>query len=65
MKFSHKIVAASSLLLLATVTLLTLQQYYTVQTKIKSQVTSSVAEIVDGVSDTTAAEINGRNALAS
>ena len=27
MKFSHKIVAASSLLLLATVTLLTLQQY--------------------------------------
>ncbi|NRB69457.1 MAG: methyl-accepting chemotaxis protein [Vibrio sp.] len=65
MKFSHKIVAASSLLLLATVTLLTLQQYYTVQTKIKSQVTSSVAEIVDGVRDTTAAEINGRKAIAS
>ncbi|CAM2856383.1 methyl-accepting chemotaxis protein [Vibrio neptunius] len=65
MKFSHKIVAASSLLLLATVTLLTLQQYYTVQTEIKSQVTSSVAEIVDGVRDTTAAEINGRKAIAN
>ncbi|MCG9595980.1 methyl-accepting chemotaxis protein [Vibrio sp. Isolate25] len=65
MKFSHKIVAASSLLLLATVTLLTLQQYYTVQTEIKSQVTSSVAEIVDGVRDTTAAEINSRKAIAT
>lgn len=65
MKFSHKIVAASSLLLLATVTLLTLQQYYTVQSEIKSQVTSSVTEIVDGVRDTTAAEINGRKAIAN
>ena len=42
MKFSHKIVAASSLLLLATVTLLTLQQYYTVQSEIKSQVLSLI-----------------------
>ncbi|WFB49858.1 methyl-accepting chemotaxis protein [Vibrio coralliilyticus] len=65
MKFSHKIVAASSLLLLATVTLLTLQQYYTVQSEIKSQVTSSVTEIVDGVRDTTAAEIDGRKAIAN
>jgi methyl-accepting chemotaxis protein len=65
MKFSHKIVAASSLLLLATVTLLTLQQYYTVQSEIKSQVTSSVTEIVDGVRNTTAAEIDGRKAIAN
>jgi methyl-accepting chemotaxis protein len=65
MKFSHKIVAASSVLLLATVTLLTLQQYYTVQREIKTQVTSSVTEIVDGVRDTTAAEINSRKAIAS
>ena len=56
MKFSHKIVAASSLLFLATVSLLTLQQYYTVQKEVKSLVTSSVAEIVDGVRDTTEAE---------
>ncbi|MFM2587172.1 methyl-accepting chemotaxis protein [Vibrio sp. TBV020] len=65
MKFSHKIVAASSVLLLVTVTLLTLQQYYTVQSEIRNQVTSSVTEIVDGVRDTTAAEINSRKAIAS
>jgi methyl-accepting chemotaxis protein len=65
MKFSHKIVAASSALLLATVTLLTLQQYYTVKSEIRSQVTSSVNEIVNGVRDTTGAEINGRKAIAA
>ncbi|KHD23056.1 chemotaxis protein [Vibrio caribbeanicus] len=65
MKFSHKIVAASSALLLATVTLLTLQQYYTVKSEIRSQVTSSVNEIVDGVRDTTGAEINSRKAIAA
>ncbi|WP_394143865.1 methyl-accepting chemotaxis protein [Vibrio atypicus] len=65
MKFSHKIVAASSALLLVTVTLLTLQQYYTVQTEIRSQVSSSVNEIVDGVRDTTASELNSRKAIAA
>ncbi|WP_341661092.1 methyl-accepting chemotaxis protein [Vibrio sp.] len=65
MKFSHKIVAASSLLFLATVSLLTLQQYYTVQKEVKSLVTSSVAEIVDGVRDTTEAEINSRKIIAN
>lgn len=65
MKFSHKIVAASSVLLLATVTLLTLQQYYIVRSEVKSQVTSSVEEIVNGVRDTTASEINSRKAIAS
>lgn len=65
MKFSHKIVAASSLLFLATVSLLTLQQYYTVQAEVKSLVTSSVAEIVDGVRDTTEAEINSRKIIAN
>jgi methyl-accepting chemotaxis protein len=65
MKFSHKIVAASSMLLLVTVTLLTLQQYYTVKTEVRTLVTSSVTEIVDGVRDTTAAEIEARKALAT
>jgi len=65
MKFSHKIVAASTALLLVTVTLLTLQQYHTVQTEIRSQVTSSVNEIVDGVRDTTASELNSRKAIAA
>ncbi|MEF1285151.1 methyl-accepting chemotaxis protein [Vibrio sp. M250220] len=65
MKFSHKIVAASSVLLLATVTLLTLQQYYIVRSEVKSHVTSSVTEIINGVRDTTASEINARKAIAS
>lgn len=65
MKFSHKIVAASSLLLLATVTLLTTQQYLTVQEEIKSQVEASVTEIVDGVRNTAGAEINSRKAIAA
>ena len=65
MKFSHKIVAASSVLLLVTVTLLTLQQYHTVKTEVRTLVTSSVKEIVDGVRDTTAAEIEARKALAN
>ncbi|MBD1566907.1 methyl-accepting chemotaxis protein [Vibrio sp. S12_S33] len=65
MKFSHKIVAASSLLLLATVTLLTTQQYLTVQEEIKSQVETSVTEIVDGMRNTVGAEINSRKAIAA
>ncbi|NAX19492.1 MULTISPECIES: methyl-accepting chemotaxis protein [unclassified Vibrio] len=65
MKFSHKIVAASSLLLLVTVTLLTIQQYFTVQKEVKSQVEASVTEIVDGVSNTAGAEINSRKAIAA
>lgn len=65
MKFSHKIVAASSLLLLATVTLLTTLQYLTVQEEIKSQVEASVTEIVDGVRNTAGAEINSRKAIAA
>ncbi|MGD8170650.1 methyl-accepting chemotaxis protein [Vibrio sp. TRT 21S02] len=65
MKFSHKIVGASAILLLLTVALLTLQQYYTVKTEIKQQVESSVSEIVDGVRNTTAAEIESRKAIAA
>ena len=65
MKFSHKIVAASTILLLVTVTFLTLQQYYTVKNEVETLVTSSVTEIVDGVRDTTAAEIEARKALAN
>ncbi|EJK2114448.1 methyl-accepting chemotaxis protein [Vibrio navarrensis] len=65
MKFSHKIVAASSLLLLVTVSLLTAKQYFTVQDELTKQVEASVTEIVDGVRNTVAAEINGRKAIAA
>lgn len=50
MKFSHRIVAASSVLLLATVALLSGSQYFKVRDEIRSMVSDSVDEIVDGVS---------------
>ncbi|ELP5727224.1 methyl-accepting chemotaxis protein [Vibrio vulnificus] len=65
MKFSHKTVAASSMLLLVTVSLLTAKQYFTMQDELTEQVEASVTEIVDGVRNTVAAEINGRKAIAS
>ncbi|HGF7203260.1 methyl-accepting chemotaxis protein [Vibrio cholerae] len=64
MKFSHKIVAASSVLLLATVALLSGSQYFKVRDEIRSMVSDSVDEIVDGVSKTTASVLNGRKRLA-
>lgn len=65
MKFSHKIVAVSSALLLVTVSLLTTKQYFTMQDELTQQVEASVTEIVDGVRNTVAAEINGRKAIAA
>ncbi|MEI2565001.1 MULTISPECIES: methyl-accepting chemotaxis protein [Vibrio] len=65
MKFSHKIVAASSVLLLATIALLSGSQYITVRGEIMKMVSESVDEIVDGVSKTTASVIEGRKKLAS
>ena len=65
MKFSHKIVAASSALLLVTISLLTAKQYFTMQDEMRQQVEASVIEIVDGVRNTVAADINGRKAIAS
>jgi methyl-accepting chemotaxis protein len=65
MKFSHKIVAASSALLLVTVTLLTTKQYYSIQNEMQAQVEASVTEIVDGVRNTVSSEIEARKQLAA
>ncbi|MGF1843828.1 methyl-accepting chemotaxis protein [Vibrio clamense] len=65
MKFSHKIVAASSILLLVTVSLLTAKQYFTMQSEVQSQVNESVIEIIDSVKNTVASEINNRKAIAA
>ncbi|MCS6179829.1 methyl-accepting chemotaxis protein [Shewanella baltica] len=65
MKFSHKIVAASSILLLVTVTLLTSKQYSSIQNEMKSQVEASVTEIVDGVRNTVSSEIESRKQMAA
>ena len=49
MKFSQKIVAASSALLLVTVTLLSIQQLSTVKQEVEALVDTSLTEMVKGV----------------
>ncbi|CCN49528.1 putative Methyl-accepting chemotaxis protein [Vibrio nigripulchritudo MADA3029] len=63
MKFSHKVVAASSILLLIILSLLTAQQYFSMKSELEHQVTESVSEIVDGVRNTVAADIKGKKEL--
>lgn len=64
MKFSHKVVAASSVMLLLTLTLLSTQQYFTMRSEIETQVNSSVEEIVSGVRNTVSKDLSGSKALA-
>ena len=64
MKFSHKVVAASSALLLVTVSLLSIQQLYTVRTAVENHVSASVKEMVAGVKITVVTEMNAKKALA-
>ena len=52
MKFSHKVVAASSALLLVTVSLLSIQQLYTVRSAVENHVNASLKEMVSGVKNT-------------
>ncbi|MCE0494471.1 methyl-accepting chemotaxis protein [Vibrio salinus] len=59
MKFSHKVVAASSALLFATVALLSIQQLTTVKDEVTSLVNESLNEIVGGVEDTISAQMKG------
>lgn len=64
MKFSHKIVAASSVLLFVTVSLLSFQQLNTVRNEIESLVTSTVNDMLDGVSRTITTKMTGNKVLA-
>ncbi|WP_198600023.1 cache domain-containing protein, partial [Vibrio cyclitrophicus] len=64
MKFSHKVVAASSALLLVTVSLLSIQQLYTVRSAVENHVSASVNEMVSGVKNTVVSEMNAKKALA-
>ncbi len=58
-KFSHKVVAASSALLFATVALLSIQQLTTVKDEVSGLVNNSLEEIVGGVQDTISAQMAG------
>ncbi|MGF1695851.1 methyl-accepting chemotaxis protein [Vibrio kyushuensis] len=64
MKFSQKIVAASSALLLVTVSLLSIQQLSTVKSEVESLVYSSLNEMVVGVKNTVSSEMESKKALA-
>ncbi|MEZ8102162.1 methyl-accepting chemotaxis protein [Vibrio bivalvicida] len=64
MKFSQKIVAASSALLLVTVTLLSIQQLSTVKQEVEALVDTSLNEMVKGVKNTVVSEMESKKSLA-
>ncbi len=64
MRFSQKIVAASSVLLLVTASLLSLQQVSTVKTEVTNLISSSLKGLAEGVADTVSAEMESKKDLA-
>lgn len=64
MKFSQKIVAASSALLLAILILLSFQQLTTVRTQVQSLVKSSLQEMVAGVKNSITLDMGSKKSLA-
>ncbi|ELB2045293.1 methyl-accepting chemotaxis protein [Vibrio parahaemolyticus] len=64
MKFRHKVVTASSILLLITVSLLSTQQVMTIRSQTQEHINSSVKEILTSVSNTVQSEINAKKDLA-
>ncbi|KUI98905.1 methyl-accepting chemotaxis protein [Vibrio sp. MEBiC08052] len=64
MRFSQKIVAASSLLLIVTILLLSLQQLRTVKSSFESLVYSSLQELVSGVKNSITTDMQAKEAMA-
>ena len=64
MRFSHKIVVVSALLLGLTVGLLSLQQQLIVKSEVEALVQGSLKEMVNGVRNTIVAEMSNKKALA-
>lgn len=64
MKFSHKIVTASSVLILITVSLLTAKQVMTVQSELEATIKYSIEDITQSVKNNVVAEIEGRKDIA-
>ena len=65
MKFNHKIVLASSVIILLALTLLSVNQYLLIKSTLENQVNSSVNEIIVGISNSVEAEMSGKSNLAS
>ncbi|EJE4204160.1 TPA: methyl-accepting chemotaxis protein [Vibrio parahaemolyticus] len=64
MRFSQKIVGASSLLLLMTASILSIQQVNTVRAEVTELIGSSLKGLAEGVADTVATELESKKALA-
>ncbi|ELA8200135.1 TPA: methyl-accepting chemotaxis protein [Vibrio parahaemolyticus] len=64
MKFRHKVVTASSILLLITVSLLSTQQVMTIRSQTQEHINSSVKEILTSVNNTVQSEMNAKKDLA-
>ncbi|EME9800415.1 methyl-accepting chemotaxis protein [Vibrio alginolyticus] len=64
MKFRHKVVTASSFLLLITVSFLSTQQVMTIRSQTQEQIDSSVNEILTSVGNTVQSEMNAKKDLA-
>lgn len=65
MKFAHKIVLASSTILLVALFLLSMNQYFSMKEKMEDLLGNSVNEILQGISNAVDAEMTGRANLAS
>ncbi|GAB3480535.1 methyl-accepting chemotaxis protein [Marinomonas epiphytica] len=64
MKFSFKIVFASSALLLLSISLLSFQQFNTIRTNMSANISQSINDIVSGVQNTIAGELANKKDLA-
>lgn len=65
MKFSHKVVATSSAILLVALALLSANQYFNTKNQIQSLVMQSMEEIISGMSNTVNAELSSKKTLAA
>jgi len=64
-KFKHKIIVISSLVLLLALTVLSVKQYFSLKSNLEKQVEQSVSEIIQGISNTVYAQMKGSADLAS
>ncbi len=64
MKFRHKVVTASSILLLTTVSLLSIEQILKIRSQTQAHIESSVKEVLTSVSNTVQSEMNAKKDLA-
>ncbi len=65
MKFSHKIVASSTILLLLSIGLISAKQYFSTQDKVKEQVNSSVQEVIYSVQSSVGIALKSRFNIAN